>query len=227
MECGEPVSDAQNAGLILGANVLPDAYLHTQFVDLVEKNGVSGYYYIYPNSIKGVMLHQANYSGEATAKKVWTPILEKMSSYPDMSKASISISEYPTYKAYFDARFGAIDKPMNMEKPAPAPWETAGRKRTLAPRHGPGMESGAPEPNAIVNLDSRLLGAAHFAHPNLTSILKAAAPFAIGGTSAVIQGHLVSGGKAHHPDDDSAFSPPRFRSNIFSPPKLLCMLTVL
>jgi hypothetical protein len=153
------------------------------------------------------MLHHANYSGEATAKKVWTPILDKMAAYPTMSKASLSIVEYPTYKAYFDARFGAIDKPMVMEKPPPAPWETAGRRKRgiISARHGPGMESGAPEPNAIVNLDSRLLGAAHFAHPNLTAILKESAPFAIGGSSAVVQGHLVSGNKAHRPDDDSMF----------------------
>jgi len=158
------------------------------------------------------MLHHANYSGTANAKKVWTPILDKMSTYPTMTKASINIVEYPTYKGYFDARFGAIDKMKMDMPPAPkAPWEQAGRRRrgVISPRHGPGMESGAPVPNAIVNLDSRLLGAAHFAHPNLTSILKASSPFALGGTSAVVQGHLVSGNKAHRPDDDSMF-PPRF-----------------
>jgi len=155
------------------------------------------------------MLHHANYSGEATAKKVWTPILAKMSEYPTMSKASLSIVEYPNYKSYFDARFGAIDAPMKMDKPPSAPWAGAGRRRrgVLAPRHGPGMESGAPEPNAIANLDSRLLGPAQFAHPNLTAILKASAPFSIGGNSAVVQGHLVSGGKAHRPDDDTSVLP--------------------
>jgi hypothetical protein len=156
------------------------------------------------------MLHQANYSGTANAKKVWTPILDKMSAYPTMSKASISIVEYPNYKGYFDARFGAIDKmKMDMPPPPKAPWEEAGRRRrgVIAPRHGPGMESGAPIPNAIVNLDSRLLGAAQFAHPNLTAILKESAPFAMGGSQAVIQGHLVSGNKAHHPDDDTSVLP--------------------
>lgn len=149
------------------------------------------------------MLHQADHAGKANAEKIWAPILEKMAAYPTMTKAVSTAVEYPTYKAYFDARFGAIDKPMAM-KAAPAPWETAGRKRSIIEaRHGPGMESGAPVPNAIVNLDSRLLGAEHFAHPNLTSVLKAASPFAIGGPSAVVQGHLVSGNKAHKPDDDS------------------------
>ncbi|KAE9984832.1 hypothetical protein EG328_008234 [Venturia inaequalis] len=174
---------------------------------LVEKKGVSGYYYIYPNSIKGVMLHQAEDSGKANAEKVWTPILEKMASFPTMTKAVNNIVEYPTYKAYFDARFGAIDKGMVM-KAEPAPWESAGRKRSsIEARHGPGMEGDAPVPNAIVNLDSRLLGAEHFAHPNLTAVLKASAPFAIGGKSAVIQGHLVSGNKAHMPDDDTSVLP--------------------
>ncbi|TLD19356.1 Mitochondrial intermediate peptidase [Venturia nashicola] len=168
------------------------ANLHTHFVDLVEKKGVSGYYYIYPNSIKGVMLHQAEHAGKANAEMVWTPILDKMASFPTMTKAVSKIDEYPTYKAYFDARFGAVDKGRAM-KAEPAPWETAGRKRSIIEaRHGPGMEGRAPIPNAIVNLDSRLLGAEHFAHPNLTAVLKASAPFAIGGTSAVIQGHLVS-----------------------------------
>lgn len=175
-------------------------------MNLVDNKGVSGYYYIYPNSIKGVMLHQAEHSGKDNAEKVWTPILEKMASYPKMTKAVNSIVDYPNYKAYFDGRFGSIDKGMAMKK-EPAPWETAGRKRSnIEARHGPGMEGGAPVPNAIVNLDSRLLGAEHFAHPNLTAVLKSSAPFALGGTSAVIQGHLVSGNKAHKPDDDSKWT---------------------
>lgn len=149
-------------------------------------------------------MHQAEHSGKSKAEDIWKPILEKMSAYPTMTKAVNKIVEYPTYKGYFDARFGAIDKPMAM-KAEPAPWETAGRHKrgNIVARHGPGMESGVPVPNAIVNLDSRLLGAEQFAHPNLTAILKASSPFAIGGTSAVVQGHLVSGNKAHKPDDDS------------------------
>jgi hypothetical protein len=187
------------------------AYLHTQMVDLIEKHSTSMYYYIYPNRIVGVALHQANNSGKANAEKVWTPILAKMSSFANMTIAKIEYSEHDSFKGYFDARFGAIDKGTpKVEKPMP--WDTNGIKRSalmIYPRHGPGEEMKSPEPSAIANLDSRLLGAEHFKHPDLAKIFKAAAPWTNGanGSQAVIQGHLIAGGKVHKPEDDTSVLP--------------------
>jgi hypothetical protein len=169
------------------------SYLHTQFEDLSAK-GVSGYYYIYPTSMRAAFLTAGPASGEAKARAIWEPVLTKMASYPDVSKARVEYVLYNNYKAYFDARFGALDKP-----------HKTGRK---VRRHGPGsgMDK-APEPQGISPLDSRLLGAEHFKHPNLTQILMSAAPTVGGKNSAGLQGHLVGGGKAAHPDDDTSVLP--------------------
>jgi hypothetical protein len=187
------------------------AYLHTHMVDLIEKHSTSMYYYIYPNRIVGVALHQANNSGKANAEKIWTPILAKMTSFANMTVSKIEYNEHDSFKAYFDARFGAIDKGTPAKEIA-MPWDSHGIKRSakmIYPRHGPGEEMKSPEPNAIANLDSRLLGAEHFKHPDLANIFKAASPWQNGlnGSQAVIQGHLVSGGKVHHPDDDTSVLP--------------------
>jgi hypothetical protein len=185
------------------------AYLHTKMVDLIEKHSTSMYYYIYPGWIQGVALHQANYSGKANAEKVWTPILAKMSSFSNMTTTKVEYNEYPNFKGYFDARFGAIDG-ATPKKETPMPWDQTHRAaKMLMPRHGPGEEMKSPEPAAIANLDSRLLGAEHFKHPDLAKMLKAAAPWASGlnGSQAVIQGHLVGGGKVHNPDDDTGVLP--------------------
>jgi hypothetical protein len=187
------------------------AYFHTHFVDLVENKGVTSYYYIYPSRISGVALHQANYSGKANAEKIWTPILEKMGSFKDIIKPTVTITEFPNFKGYFDARFGAIDKEMTA-KPQPNPWDAPPRRRDLAMlerRHGPGEEMKSPEPAAIANLDSRLLGKEAFSHPDLRNLLKAAAPWAqdLNNNQTVLQGHLVGGGKVFHPDDDTSVLP--------------------
>lgn len=186
------------------------AYLHTHFVDLVEKHGVSGYYYIYPKFIKATFLHQAEHAGKDKAKAVFEPILLKMSEFPDMLKASLDIEEHTTYKGYFDKRFGSIDG--GAMKMGPNPWDAQTRDLeapSLERRHGPGgMDNDKPPvPSALANLDSRLLGADAFNNPNLTAYLKAAAPFHLGAGFGVLQGHLVSGGKAHNPDDDTSVNP--------------------
>jgi hypothetical protein len=171
------------------------SYLHTQFEDLSAK-GVSGYYYIYPSSMRGMMLAAGPASGEARSKAMWEPILKKMSSYPNMSEAKIERLHFNNYKEYFDARFGAIDKPHTTSMNTPTK------------RHGPESDmSKAPEPQGIINLDSRLLGAEQFKHPNLTKYLRDAAPIVSGRPSGGLQGHLVGGGKVFHPDDDTSVLP--------------------
>lgn len=132
-----------------------------------------------------------------------------MASYPKMTKAARSYTDFPNYKSYFDTRFGAIDKPMEM-KAGSSPPKTGGSKRSsIQARHGPGGEAAAPVPNAITTLDSRLLGPDQLAHPNLTAVLRASSPFALSVTAAQqIQGHLVAGKKVSRPDDDSKFHLP-------------------
>jgi len=87
------------------------------------------------------------------------------------------------------------------------PWEA---RRGSVARHGPGEEMKSPEPAAIANLDSRLLGAEHFKNPDLAKIFKAAAPWASGEVSAaqqVLQGHLIGGNKVHKPDEENSVLP--------------------
>jgi hypothetical protein len=187
------------------------AYLHTHMVDLIEKHSTSMYYYAYPNRIVGVALHQADGSGKAKAEKIWTPILAKMASFGNMTQPKIDYTEFDSFKGYFDSRFGAIDKGMPKEE-KPMPWDNNGIKRSakmIYARHGPGEEMKSPEPNAIANLDSRLLGAEHFKHPDLAKFMREAAPWSTGvnGSQAVIQGHLTGGNKVHHPDDDTSVLP--------------------
>ncbi|KAF2402488.1 FAD-binding domain-containing protein [Trichodelitschia bisporula] len=173
-------------------------YLHTQFPDMVAR-GISGYYYIYPGAMRAMMVHVGNTTATAAAASFWKPHLEKMASFPGVKPAETQISEYDSFKAYFDSRFGAIDKPA-CGSVVPAPHKQK--------RHGPGMEMAAPRPNGAVPLDSRLLGAKHFAHPDLVAAFKATASKGLGGVSMPsLQGHLVAGGKAAHPDDDTAVLP--------------------
>jgi hypothetical protein len=60
-------------------------------------------------------------------------------------------------------------------------------------RHGDGDHGKPPVANAMVNLDSRLLGAEHFKSKDLKELLKAAFPDALGAQQRLLQGHLVSG----------------------------------
>lgn len=189
-----------------------DAYaeLHHHFTDFVDNKSMSGFYYIYPNRMTGGFLHLGQGAGKTKAEAIWAPLIKKLTSYPDLNLTKLVYDEYPTFKAYFDARFGAIDKEAKPGEAKPKmPWDEARRMidDQLEKRHDPGEHMTEPVPAAMAILDSRLLGAKHFEHKNLTQILKAAAPFALGGQQAILQGHLVSGGKAWKPDDDTAVLP--------------------
>jgi hypothetical protein len=181
------------------------AYLHSHFVDFIETNGTTGYYYVYPKSIQAKWMHQAEHSGKANAEKLWEPILKKLTSFPGITKGDFAIKEFTNYKAYFDDEFGSIDSGAQVPK-RKEPWDQQNSRRLMA-RHGPGMDMTVPDATPIANLDSRLLGAEHFKHPNLTAHLKASAPFVLGGRQAILQGHLVGGGKVFKPDDDTAVNP--------------------
>jgi hypothetical protein len=164
------------------------------------QDGVSGYYYLYPNALKATMLHPANISGKANAEKFWQPYLEKMATFKNMTKAQMESREYGNFKDYFDARFGKID---GLEECA------TGMKK----RHGPGMDLADPVPQGISPLDSRLLGATHFAHANFTAALKAAAPRIAGIPLTTLQGHLVSAGKSLPTDEETSVLPAWRKAN--------------
>src|ERR1700761_569730 len=121
------------------------SYLHTQFPKIV-RDGVSGYYYLYPNALKATMLHPANISGKANADKFWQPYLEKLATFKNMKKAQVEFMEYGSYKEYFDARFGKID---GLEECATSSMAGMGMMK----RHGPGMDLADPVPQGISPLD--------------------------------------------------------------------------
>jgi hypothetical protein len=178
--------------------------LHRNFEDFQENHGISGYYYHYGSRITGGFMHKGEHAGKAKAEAIWQPVLKKLTSYPDVIQTNFTIIEYPWFKQYFDARFGSIDGGPEM---APtAPWDQTGPRR-LGRRHGPGEMAKEPIPQAMTNLDSRLLGAKHLANKNLTAAMKAAFPATLPAKQQLIQGHLVSGGKVHRPDDDIAVLP--------------------
>jgi hypothetical protein len=67
---------------------------------------------------------------------------------------------------------------------------------------------GPPVPQGLAPLDSRLLGVEALKHPNLTALLRAAAPRYVAGTTpGSLQGHLIGGGKVWKPEDDTAVLP--------------------
>lgn len=162
------------------------SYFHQQFPEIVER-GVSGYYFVYPMSLRANMIHPGKASGTQNAAEFWKPHLQKMSSFRNMTAATVKYIEYNNYKEYFDGRFGAIDclESVQMKK-----------------RHGPGEDMREPMPLGMHYLDSRLLGATHFKHPNFTAALKAASPTGLG-----LQGHLVAGGKASEYNNETSIVP--------------------
>jgi hypothetical protein len=164
-------------------------YFHTKFADFVANN-ISGYYYLYPTAVRANMVHPGDRAGTENASKFWLPHLTKMSSFGNMTYL-VRYDNYASYKEYFAARFGSID---GDEKCMPA--------MRMQKRHGPGQESIEAIPQGIVPLDSRLLGASHLADPGLKAALKGSAGYGGG-----LQGHLVAGGKASRPDDDTSVLP--------------------
>jgi hypothetical protein len=109
-----------------------------------------------------------------------------------MKKGQMKIWNHRNYKEYFDSRYGAIDSSV----------KCAGEPTMeLERRHGPVSNSImlGPMRNGLVPMESRLLGATHFKHLDFEAALRA------GGIG--LQGHLVSGGKAAHPEEDTSVLP--------------------
>ncbi|KAK3077145.1 hypothetical protein LTS18_011099 [Coniosporium uncinatum] len=173
------------------------SYLHTQFPSLVSK-GVTGYYYLWNGGIDVKMMTTGKDSGEANVRRIWQPIWDKLNASEALNVKMSLLITYPNFKAFFDGRFGPIESMPDMDF-----------KQRLNKRHGPGGDGNeaVPKPEGIVPLDSRLLGAEHFASPNLTQALEQANPAALGVPMGGLQGHLVAGGKVMDPDDDTSVLP--------------------
>ncbi|KAE9984621.1 hypothetical protein EG328_008455 [Venturia inaequalis] len=193
------------------------AYFHSILPDLVEKQGQSGYYYLYPNAIKSVFLAADKDAGVDKAKAVWEPVLEKMTTFPGINKKTLVVTynDMPNYKAFFDAAFGSIEETANMsgisgmkQKRAERPlfrrfFDEAG----LAKRHeteGKGMANAEVTPQGITPMDSRLLSREHLVNPGLAEALEKAMPMMEEGQ---LRGNVVGGNKVFTTGNATAVTP--------------------
>jgi hypothetical protein len=149
---------------------------------LNKKYGTQGYFYIYPNEIWVTMLTADEKSGLAVAKEAWTPILEKLGSFPGVAKPIYQYNQYPSFSKWFDDAFGALD-----------PYD---------PSSPPELE--AVTPHGITHMDSRLLGSSHLSDPKLSSALREAMPNM---ESGMLRGHLVGGDKVLEMGNDTSVHP--------------------
>jgi hypothetical protein len=172
------------------------AWLHSQFPELADK-GMSSFYYIYPNAMS---LYSINSGAEGTVKWMDTnlkPILQKMGSMPGMNKESMSYRTMPygSYKAFFDATWGPVGKPI---------MNRAIHGNTFDRRHGPGEMGMATKAKGLSPMDSWLLGSEHCKSPNLANALEDAMPKLPEGQ---FRGQLVGGGKVLTLGNDTSVLP--------------------
>jgi hypothetical protein len=183
----EHVSAADFAITSSGANSdgLWSAYSYfVSQMPAIVKGGVSGYFYIQTSSIRTLMIHPGNISGTANVQAFWKPYLDKMATFPTMHNATLSIFNYGSYKHYFDAHFGTVDKvAVPDDECRPNMHKRHLHPAHLSKRHGPGSDMANPIPQGPMSLDSRLLGASHLGSADLKAALRGASPG--------IQGHLV------------------------------------
>ncbi|QDS72645.1 hypothetical protein FKW77_002478 [Venturia effusa] len=192
----------------------PAAYFHSLIPDLVEKNGQSGYYYLFPNAIKGVFLVADKDAGTDKAKAVWEPVFQKMTAFPGINNKTLVVSynDIPNYKAFFDAAFGSIEEMADM------PGMNGMKKREAAPlfrrffdeagltkRHGPEeKETTETRPQGIRPMDSRLLSREHLVNPGLAEALEKAMPMMKEGQ---LRGNVVGGNKVSMTGNATAVTP--------------------
>ena len=181
-------------------------YLHSQF-PAINKQGVQGYYYLYPNALKGIFAMTDDEGTQEDSKAIWEPILEKLASFDGMEPAVKEYHDFPSYVEYFNAKIegGPCGDDGHDHDHGDDDGHDHGdmdgthqHKRGLVKRHGGG------EPMGITPLDSRLLGQSHLESPELTQALKDAMPRVPNGQ---LRGHLVGGGKVLDPDDDTSVLP--------------------
>jgi hypothetical protein len=183
-------------------------YLAAQLPSVNEK-GVSGYFYVTPGDIRRYAIHPGNISGTANANAVWKPILDKMQSFPSMTKYQTKAHNFKSFKEFYDTSYGVRSASgMGGVPPKAAPPDSKSNPSpgaippvAISKRHGPGgdaeeMAAGGPISVGKAPMDSRLLGAKHLQHPDFTKALQK-----MGGGLGLL---LLAGNKASHPDDETS-----------------------
>jgi hypothetical protein len=162
----------------------PAAYVLSKMPMLNRKNGVQGYFYIYPSEIWVMMLTAEEQSGIERANRTWSPILDKLASFPGVSKPVRQYYDFPNFEKWFDFIFGALDAPPKVGR-FEADEQTLRFRRSV-------NELEYAYPKGHSPMDSRLLGESHLSNPLLSAALRDAMPHT---ESGMLRGHLVAGGK--------------------------------
>jgi hypothetical protein len=168
-------------------------YLAAQLPSVNEK-GISGYFYFMGATIRGYSIHPDSLSGTAQANEVWKPILEKLQTFPGMTKYQTAAHNFNNFKQFYDVTYGPRGRSMKAEKPA------AGH--AMFRRHGPGgdMDEVGPTNIGKAPMDSRLIGAKHLqSGANFTKAMK--------GMKGSLGLLMLSGNKVAKPDDETSASP--------------------
>jgi hypothetical protein len=167
------------------------AHLMASLPEVSEK-GVSAYLYLAPNNIRVWAIHPDKQSGTASANAVWKPILDKLQSFPDMTKYQTKPYNFKNFKDFYDTTYGPIRGGSSGTIMAQFP--------SVYKRHDPGeMGDDGPIPVGRMAADSRLLNATHLRSPGM---LKA---IAMAGTRTSLM--LLAGNKVSKPDDDTSTTP--------------------
>jgi hypothetical protein len=182
-----------------GGIIDPAAYLHSVMPKL-SAQGVQGYFNIFPAGKFTATFHTVGtLANEAASKKIWDPIFTKLQAFPGLDKSSIKAQylNYPTYKTYYDATWGAEEEEMHMmrkrdlDHPIFNWWtgETETPRQRLAKRHGPGEKMSESQSSGKTPGDGRLLDKDTLESPKFADALRKAMP-----VKGMIRGSLVGGG---------------------------------
>ncbi|PGG95888.1 hypothetical protein AJ79_09825 [Helicocarpus griseus UAMH5409] len=164
------------------------AYLHSQF-PVINEQGVQGYYYVYPNAMKGIFLTADEQAGQEAAQAIWTPILEKLAEFDGMEPAETKYTDFSSYKEFYTAILGGGHGGCGHQ-----------HKRAIAKRH----DGHGATPMGIIPMDSRLLGKEHLESQDLAQALQDAMPQVEQGQ---LRGHLIGGGAVLSSTEDTAVLP--------------------
>jgi hypothetical protein len=129
-------------------------YFTSQLPDL-HGQGVGGAVYGVGKALRGYNTHIGNISGTATTNAIWKPVLEKMQTFPTMTKFQSRTFNFKNLKEFYEITF---------------PHEDA---MPLRKRHGHGGDNGLPKNYGHAHMDTHLLGPSHLRSPKIAAALKA------------------------------------------------------
>jgi FAD/FMN-containing dehydrogenase len=76
------------------------AYLGSQLPDMIDQ-GAGGIFVTTPTGLLGAALFFGENATEAHARKVWKPVLQKMSAFPGIQEAYTNTTTFPIYQDFF------------------------------------------------------------------------------------------------------------------------------